>query len=173
MCIRDSIKGVLVDIGYGLCEKPEDADLILFNTCAVREHAEQRVFGNVGALKGLKEKKPGLIIGLCGCMANQKHVVEDVYKRQRGHKLGRIIREGAATPNTGVPGVIGGYAAERVLHSSAQGIFRDLHAIGDFVEAGEAIAKVETPAGEEVLVKTQIAGILRGLLREMCIRDSS
>ena len=40
------------------------------------EHAEQRVFGNVGALKGLKEKKPGLIIGLCGCMANQKHVVE-------------------------------------------------------------------------------------------------
>lgn len=85
---------------------------------------------------------------------------------KRGHKLGRIIREGAATPNTGVPGVIGGYAAERVLHSSAQGIFRDLHAIGDFVEAGEAIAKVETPAGEEVLVKTQIAGILRGLLRD-------
>ena len=42
----------------------------------MREHAEQRVFGNVGALKGLKEKKPGLIIGLCGCMANQKHVVE-------------------------------------------------------------------------------------------------
>ena len=75
-------------------------------------------------------------------------------------------REGAATPNTGVPGVIGGYAAERVLHSSAQGIFRNLHTIGDFVEAGEAIAKVETPAGEEVLVKTQIAGILRGLLRD-------
>ena len=72
----ERIKGVLVDIGYGLCDAPEDADLILFNTCAVREHAEQRVFGNVGALKGLKEKKPGLIIGLCGCMANQKQVVE-------------------------------------------------------------------------------------------------
>ena len=40
----ERIKGVLVDIGYGLCDKPEDADLILFNTCAVREHAEQRVF---------------------------------------------------------------------------------------------------------------------------------
>ena len=66
----ERIKGVLVDI----------ADLILFNTCAVREHAEQRVFGNVGALKGLKEKKPGLIIGLCGCMANQKHVVEKLRK---------------------------------------------------------------------------------------------
>lgn len=72
----ERIKGVLMDIGYGLCDKPEDADLILFNTCAVREHAEQRVFGNVGALKGLKEKKHDLIIGLCGCMANQKHVVE-------------------------------------------------------------------------------------------------
>ena len=72
----ERIKGVLLDIGYGLCDKPEDADLILFNTCAVREHAEQRVFGNVGALKGLKEKKPGLMIGLCGCMANQKQVVE-------------------------------------------------------------------------------------------------
>ena len=71
---------VLVDIGYGLCDKPEDADLILFNTCAVREHAEQRVFGNVGALKGLKEKKRGLMIGLCGCMANQKHVVEKLRK---------------------------------------------------------------------------------------------
>ena len=76
----ERIKGVLVDIGYGLCDKPEDADLILFNTCAVREHAEQRVFGNVGALKGLKEKKPGLIIGLCGCMANQAHVVEKLRK---------------------------------------------------------------------------------------------
>ena len=76
----ERIKGVLVDIGYGLCDKPEDADLILFNACAVREHAEQRVFGNVGALKGLKEKKRGLMIGLCGCMANQKHVVEKLRK---------------------------------------------------------------------------------------------
>ena len=76
----ERIKGVLLDIGYGLCDKPEDADLILFNTCAVREHAEQRVFGNVGALKGLKEKKPGLIIGLCGCMANQQHIVDKLRK---------------------------------------------------------------------------------------------
>lgn len=76
----ERIKGVLLDIGYGLCDKPEDADLILFNTCAVREHAEQRVFGNVGALKALKEKKPGLIIGLCGCMANQQHIVDKLRK---------------------------------------------------------------------------------------------
>ena len=76
----ERIKGVLTDIGYGLCDKPDDADLILFNTCAVREHAEQRVFGNVGALKALKEKKPGLIIGLCGCMANQQHIVDKLRK---------------------------------------------------------------------------------------------
>ncbi|MCI2046734.1 MAG: tRNA (N6-isopentenyl adenosine(37)-C2)-methylthiotransferase MiaB [Faecalibacterium sp.] len=76
----ERIKGVLCDIGYGLCDRPEDADLILYNTCAVREHAEQRVFGNVGALKALKEKKPGLIIGLCGCMANQQHIVDKLRK---------------------------------------------------------------------------------------------
>ncbi|MBQ8647985.1 MAG: tRNA (N6-isopentenyl adenosine(37)-C2)-methylthiotransferase MiaB [Oscillospiraceae bacterium] len=72
----ERIKGVLTDVGYGVCNSPEEADLILFNTCAVREHAEQRVFGNIGALKKLKEQNKGLIIGLCGCMAQQPHIVE-------------------------------------------------------------------------------------------------
>ncbi len=72
----EHLKGVLLDIGYGLCNSPEDADLILFNTCAVREHAEQRVFGNVGALKRLKEQKPELIIGLCGCMVQQPRILD-------------------------------------------------------------------------------------------------
>lgn len=76
----ERIKGVLMDIGFGLCDSPENADLVLFNTCAVREHAEQRVLGNVGALKPLKEKKPGMIIGLCGCMANQQQVVDKIRK---------------------------------------------------------------------------------------------
>ena len=74
----EKIKGVLLDIGYGLCDSPELADLILFNTCAVREHAEQRVFGNVGALKKYKQAKPGLIIGLCGCMPQQPQVVDKI-----------------------------------------------------------------------------------------------
>ena len=72
----EKIRGVLLDIGFGLCENVEQADLILFNTCAVREHAEQRVFGNVGALKKLKEKNPRLMIGVCGCMAQQQHIVD-------------------------------------------------------------------------------------------------
>ena len=72
----EKLRGVLQDIGFGLCDTVEQADLILFNTCAVREHAEQRVFGNVGALKKLKEANPRLIIGVCGCMAQQPHIVE-------------------------------------------------------------------------------------------------
>ena len=58
----------------------QQADLILFNTCAVREHAEQRVFGNVGALKGLKEANPKLLIAVSGCMAQQKEIVEKFKK---------------------------------------------------------------------------------------------
>lgn len=74
----EKIRGVLLDCGFGITDSLESADLILFNTCAVREHAEQRVFGNVGALKHLKEKNPRLMIGLCGCMAQQPHVVEKI-----------------------------------------------------------------------------------------------
>ena len=72
----EKILGVLMDIGYGEAASPEEADFIIFNTCAVREHAEQRVFGNVGALKKLKEQNPKLMIAVCGCMTQQAHVVE-------------------------------------------------------------------------------------------------
>lgn len=91
--------------------------------------------------------------------------VDFVIETKRGHRLGRIIREGAAIPNTGIPGVIGGYGKERVIHAPAAGVFHDLHAIGDLVEAGDVIAQIRTPEGEEVPVTTQITGILRGLLR--------
>ena len=84
---------------------------------------------------------------------------------KRGHRLGRIIREGAAIPNTGVPGVIGGYGAERVIHAEKAGIFRNVCAIGDIVPAGETIAEIETPDGIRTPVTTRIAGILRGLGR--------
>ena len=72
----EKLRGVLMDVGFGICDNVEQADLILFNTCAVREHAEQRVFGNIGALKKLKQSNPRLIIGVCGCMAQQPHIVE-------------------------------------------------------------------------------------------------
>ena len=92
--------------------------------------------------------------------------VDFVVETKRGHRLGRIIREGAAIPNTGVPGVIGGYGAERVIHAEKAGIFRNVCAIGDIVSAGETIAEIETPDGIRTPVTTRIAGILRGLLRD-------
>ncbi len=76
----EHIKGMLAAMGFGFTENAEDADLILFNTCAVREHAEDRVFGNVGALKNLKRRKPHLMIVLCGCMVQQEHIAEKFYK---------------------------------------------------------------------------------------------
>ncbi len=74
----EKIKGMLMCMGYEITDKNEDADFILFNTCAVREHAEDRVFGNVGALKGLKRKNKNLIIALCGCMMEQEHVADKI-----------------------------------------------------------------------------------------------
>lgn len=76
--VNDSerLKGVLRDLGFTLVSLPDEADLIVFNTCAVREHAEQRVFGNIGALKVLKQQRPGLFIAICGCMAVEKSTVD-------------------------------------------------------------------------------------------------
>ena len=76
----EKIKGMLIEMGCELTEDKEEADIILFNTCAVREHAEDRVFGNVGALKTLKRQKPSLLIALCGCMMEQEHIAEKIYK---------------------------------------------------------------------------------------------
>lgn len=76
----ERMKGLLAQMGFGFTETPEQADFILFNTCAVREHAQDRVFGNVGALKALKRRKPHLLIALCGCMVQQAHIAEKLYK---------------------------------------------------------------------------------------------
>ena len=74
----EKIKGVLKNAGYGFTENENEADLIILNTCAVRENAEDRVFGIVGSMKKLKELKPGLIIGIAGCMTAQGHVAEKI-----------------------------------------------------------------------------------------------
>ena len=75
----EKIKGMLAKSGFSFTDTPDDADFILFNTCAVREHAEDRVFGNVGALKNLKRKHPQILIALCGCMMEQEHVANRIY----------------------------------------------------------------------------------------------
>ncbi len=72
----EHIKGMLAQMGFGFTEVPDEADVILFNTCAVREHASDRVFGNVGALKHIKKRRPDVLIAVCGCMVQQEHVAK-------------------------------------------------------------------------------------------------
>ena len=72
--------GMAEEMGYRQAHAREDADLILFNTCAVRENAELKVYGNLGALKHLKAKKPGLVIGVCGCMMQEESAAARIKK---------------------------------------------------------------------------------------------
>ncbi len=74
------IRGMLTEMGYEMTDTEKDADVIVINTCAIREHAEQRVFGNVGALVHGKRRNPNQIICLCGCMAQEPHVAERIRK---------------------------------------------------------------------------------------------
>ena len=76
----ERIRGMLHEMGYEMTDSTEEADFILFNTCAVREHAEDRAFGNIGALSHLKKKRPDVVIALCGCMAQQEKNVEKIKK---------------------------------------------------------------------------------------------
>ena len=76
----ERIRGMLHEMGYTMTDRPEDADFILYNTCAVREHAEDRAFGNIGALSHLKKQRPDVVIALCGCMAQQEKNVEKIKK---------------------------------------------------------------------------------------------
>ena len=91
--------------------------------------------------------------------------VHYVIETKRGHRLGRIITEGCAIPNTGIPGVIAGYGKERVMHSPEEGIFHEIHHIGDEVEKGDVIGWIEH-GNERVDVTASLTGILRGIIRE-------
>ena len=70
----EQIRGILERCGYGLTDTAEGADLVVINTCAIREHAAQRVFGNVGALVHTKRRHPGQKIFVCGCMMGQPEI---------------------------------------------------------------------------------------------------
>ena len=91
--------------------------------------------------------------------------VDVVIETKRGHNLGRVIRNGSAVSNTGIPGIIGGYGKERVMHAQAEGILRNAASIGDIVEARAVIAEIETENGT-VPVEASLSGLLRGLIRD-------
>ena len=108
---------------------------------------------------GTRRKDAELVIGLGpGFQAGDD--VHMVIETNRGHDLGRIITEGSAETNTGVPGPIGGYTEKRVLRSPAEGKFKARRSIGDHVAADEIIATVEGEA-----VRANISGVIRGLIR--------
>ena len=76
----EKLAAICEKMGYDLAEKREEADLIIFNTCAIREGAEDRVFGNVGALKKLKKQRKDLIVAVCGCMTQKQQTAEYMLK---------------------------------------------------------------------------------------------
>ena len=93
--------------------------------------------------------------------------VDAVIETNRGHNLGRIIYQGRAMENTGIPGVIEGFGRERVIYSQKDGIFSSLKEIGDLVKAGEPIGAIYGAEGEnpaEILVLAPLDGMIRGLI---------
>lgn len=83
----EKISGMLVSMGYELVDSQENCDIIVFNTCCVRENAEEKVFGHLGALKALKRENPNLIIVVCGCMTEQPHIVDEIRKKYKNVDL--------------------------------------------------------------------------------------
>jgi len=76
----EKIVGMLLEMGFERADDAKSADIVFFNTCAVRENAELRVFGNVGELKKAKKQNPNMLIALCGCMTQQAHIAEKIKK---------------------------------------------------------------------------------------------
>ena len=77
----EKLAGMAQEMGYDVTDTPEDANLIVVNTCAVREHAEKKAFSTVGQFKHLKAENPDLVIAMCGCMVSQPHRVEEIKRR--------------------------------------------------------------------------------------------
>ncbi len=109
MNVHDSenIKAILEDMGFTETDVLEEADLILLNTCSIRENAHNKVFGFLGRIKHLKETKPHIITGLCGCMAQEESVVKEIMERYKWmdlvfgthniHRLPNILERAMAT----------------------------------------------------------------------------
>jgi tRNA-2-methylthio-N6-dimethylallyladenosine synthase len=101
----ETIKGLLEQMGYTETEEKQDADVILLNTCAIRENAEDKVFGELGHLKPLKTHNPNLVLGVCGCMPQeeavvnrimQKHAFVDlIFGTHNIHRLPQLLRDAA------------------------------------------------------------------------------
>ncbi len=76
----EKIRGVLYNSGYGMTSDDEKSDIMIFNSCAIRENAELKIFGNIGKIKAIKKANPNMIVAVCGCMVMQEHIVEKIKK---------------------------------------------------------------------------------------------
>lgn len=76
----ERIRGMLKEAGFEFTDDSKKADVVIYNTCAVRENAEQKVFGRLGLLKPIKERRRNMVIGVCGCMVQQEHITEKIKK---------------------------------------------------------------------------------------------
>ena len=76
----ERILGTLLSMGYKKCEDPRDADIVIVNTCAIREHAEMKALSLLGSFKANKKRNPDFILGICGCMANESHIADKLKK---------------------------------------------------------------------------------------------
>ena len=76
----EKIRGLLFQLGYSMTDDLEKSDIVIFNTCAIRENAELKIFGNIGKLKALKQANSNMIVAVCGCMVMQEHIVEKIKK---------------------------------------------------------------------------------------------
>lgn len=163
---RASVNHVLEEGRVPLLVDPEGSSIPLLKPDIVVDAIIAKK--NLGTAK---EMAP-LVIGVGpGFTAGED--VDLVVESMRGHNLARIFMTGSALPNTGIPGNIGGFTKERVLHAEAAGYMKNIRQIGDIVEKGEEIARIYekmtedgTFSGSYVSVEASISGIIRGLIRE-------
>ena len=163
---RASVNHVLEEGRVPLLVDPEGSSIPLLKPDIVVDAIIAKK--NMGTAK---EMAP-LVIGVGpGFTAGED--VDLVVESMRGHNLARIFTTGAALPNTGIPGNIGGFTKERVLHAEAAGYMKNIRQIGDIVEKGEEIARIYekmtedgTFSGSYVSVEASISGMIRGLIRE-------
>ena len=163
---RASVNHVLEEGRVPLLVDPEGSSIPLLKPDIVVDAIIAKK--NLGTAKEMAQ----LVIGVGpGFTAGED--VDLVVESMRGHNLARIFTTGSALPNTGIPGNIGGFTKERVLHAEAAGYMKNIRQIGDIVEKGEEIARIYekmtedgTFSGSYVSVETSISGMIRGLIRE-------
>ncbi|MBR2284227.1 MAG: tRNA (N6-isopentenyl adenosine(37)-C2)-methylthiotransferase MiaB [Ruminococcus sp.] len=135
----EKIKGLLMQMGFGFTDDEHKADIIILNTCAVRESAEDRVFGIVGSMKKLKEQKPSLIIGVAGCMTAQSHIAEKI---KRSYPQVDIVLGTSAL--SALPGLL-----LDVLHG--RGFSADISEYDDFSQAAVQVRESSFKASVPIM----------------------